>query len=36
MTTRVEYLKKLKVEIFSRFKLSDSSIKASPLLELMS
>lgn len=30
-TTRVEYLKKLKVEIFSRFKLSDSSIKASPL-----
>ena len=31
MTTRVEYLKKLKVEIFSRFKLSDSSIKASPL-----
>lgn len=29
--TRLEYLKNLKVEIFSRFKLSDSSIKSSPL-----
>ena len=29
--TRLEYLKNLKVEIFNRFKLSDSSIKSSPL-----